>query len=237
LITFASTNDLMRKKLIYLSCDKIYPNLNKSLGSFCAVWGLLFIFLNSLSFAQVGIGTPTQTAIILKNGAQIYSTDANFNRQINSHKISLKNTEVFYDSENGDKVILVAVSEKNIESETKDLKAQVKIAENNKKKEALKKLKKQISDYESQKEKFESEKINTFPSSEEFISSTYGNTDYVAPSYHQYKLSKIYCTGNQYIINRALDFLYPKEYTYYNNKPLDFCFSEAFFVRPPPFFI
>lgn len=225
----------MKKKLTSFSCAKKYPNLNKSFGSFCGLWVLLFFFFNSFLNAQVGIGNPAQSALVLKNGAAIYSTDANFNQQINSDKISLKNTEVFYES--GDKVILVAVSDKSIKSEKKDLKTQAKIAESNKKKEALKKLKKQISDYESQKEKFESEKIKTFPSSEEFISSTHVNTDYVVPSYHQHKLSKIYNAGNQYIIKLALDFLYPKEYTYYNSTPLDFCFSKVFSVRPPPFFI
>lgn len=227
----------MKKKLTSFSCAKKYSNLNKGFGYFCGLWVLLFFSFNSLLNAQVGIGNPDQSAIILKNGAAIYSTDANFNQQINSDKISLKNTEVFYESENGDEVIWVAASEKNIESEKKDLKTQVKIAENNKKKEALKKLKKQVSDYESQKEKFESEKIKTFPSSEEFISSTHVNTDYVVPSYLQHKLSKIYSAENQYIIKLALDFLYPKEYAYYNNKPLDFCFSKVFSVRPPPFFI
>lgn len=227
----------MKKKLLSLSCAKKDPNLNKCFGYFSGLLVLLFFFFSSLLSAQVGIGNPDQAALVLKNGAAIYSTDANFNQQINSEKISLKNTEVFYESENGDKVILVAVSNKNIESERKDLKTQVKIAESNKKKEALKKLKKQISDYESQKEKLESEKIKTFPSSEEFISSTHVNTDYVVPSYHQHKFSKIYSVGNQYIIKLALDFLYPKEYTYYNNQPLDFCFSEVFSVRPPPFFI
>lgn len=227
----------MKKKLTSFSCAKKYSNLNKGFGYFCGLWILLFFSFNSLLNAQVGIGNPTHSAIVLKNGAAIYSTDANFNQQINSDKISLKNTEVFYESENGDEVIWVAASEKSIEPEKKDLKTQVKIAENNKKKEALKKLKKQVSDYESQKEKFESEKIKTFPSSEEFISSTHVNTDYVVPSYYQHKLSKIYSAENQYIIKLALDFLYPKEYAYYNNKPLDFCFSEVFSVRPPPFFI
>ncbi|MCI3938280.1 hypothetical protein MQX03_13840 [Chryseobacterium aahli] len=227
----------MKKKLTSFSCAKKYSNLNKGFGYFYGLWVLLFFSFNSLLNAQVGIGNPTQSAIILKNGAAIYSTDANFNRQINSDKISLKNAEVFYESENGNEVILVAASEKSIESEKKDLKTQVKIAEKNKKKEALKKLKKQISDYESQKEKFESEKIKTFPSSEEFISSTHVNTDYVVPSYHHYKLSKIYSAENQYVIKLALDFLYPKEYTYCNNTPLDFCFSKIFSVRPPPFFI
>lgn len=227
----------MKKKLTSFSCAKKYSNLNKGFVYFCGLWILLFFSFNSLLNAQVGIGNPTQSTIVLKNGAAIYSTDANFNQQINSDKISLKNTEVFYESENGDEVIWVAASKKSIESEKKDLKTQVKIAENNKKKEALKKLKKQVSDYESQKEKFESEKIKTFPSSEEFISSTHVNTDYVVPSYHQHKLSKIYSAENQYIIKLALDFLYPKEYAYYNNKPLDICFSEVFSVRPPPFFI
>jgi hydroxymethylpyrimidine pyrophosphatase-like HAD family hydrolase len=227
----------LKKKLTNFSCAKKYPNLNKCFGCFCGLLFLLFFSFNSLLNAQVGIGNSAQSAIVLKNGAAIYSTDAKFNQQINSDKISLQNAEVFYESENGDEVILVAASEKSIESEKKDLKTQVKIAENNKKKEELKKLEKQVSDYESQKEKFESEKIKTFPSSEEFISSTHVNTDYVVPSYHQHKLSKIYSTENQYIITLALDFLHPKKYTYYNNKPLDFCFSEVFSVRPPPFFI
>lgn len=229
-------------KHIILPLNKIlqYSNIsnNKSflelgLSFFCIlILGFLFFFNNNIN-AQEGMGTNQSPVFVVKGGAEIYSTDKDFNNQVNSQKIILQDANITLKKPTTGEVLLIA-SSKKIERESKDFKSQV--AKENKKKEleVLRQIKNKIADYESRKESFSLKSIKVVPSSEEFIASSHINGDYVAPSQNQHDFSKIYSVQNQYVIKSALDFLHQQKYTFYNNKSLDFCFSEFFSVRPPP---
>ncbi|GEM_PF-2621989 len=232
-------------KHIILPLNKIlqYSNIsnNKSflelgLSFFCIlILGFLFFFNNNIN-AQEGIGTFQSPVFVIKGGAEIYSTDKGFNQQVNNNKIILQDANITIKKPNDGETLLIA-SSKKIERESKDFKS--KIAKGNKKKEleVLKEIKNKIADYESRKEFFNLKNIKVFPSSEEFIASSRINIDYVVPNQNQHDLSKINSVQNQYVIKSALDFIHQQKYIFYNNKSLDFCFSQVFSVRPPPILV
>jgi len=213
-------------------------NLRLSLNHFCICIIFIFSCFSGFLSAQEGIGNKApQAIVVLKQGATIFSKDDSFNKQINSEKITVKNADVsnIGTLENGKVLTAKPIKVQDAQTPKKDFKSELKKAEENKNKEALKKVKKEIANYdnEAKKNSFNSKNLR-FPTSEQFIVSTNSNKDYVAPSYHNHYFSKILVSLNQYVIKSALDFLHKQKYTYYNNKSLDFCFSEVFSVRPPP---
>lgn len=199
------------------------------------ILGFLFFFSNIVN-AQEGFGNNHAAVFVVKGGAEIYSTDKDFNHQVRRDKIILQNGNVTLKKLSGNEDLLV-VSSKKPEIESKDFKSQITKANKKKQLAILKEIKNKITDYESRKKSFNLKNIKVFPSSEEFIASSRINRDYVAPSQNQHDLSKIHSVQNQYVIKSALDFLHQQKYTFYNNKSLDFCFSQVFSVRPPPAFI
>ncbi|WP_175622579.1 hypothetical protein [Chryseobacterium schmidteae] len=228
----------MRKSLHNINIHVKKLNLRLSLNYFCIYITSILLFFCGFANAQEGIGAEVpQATIVLKQGATIFSQDDSFNKQVNSEKILVKNAEVSNIGmvENG--TVLTAKSNKTQETQTpkKDFKSEFKKAEENKKKEALKKVKKEIAEHddEAKRNSFNAKRL-LFPTSEEFISSTYVNRDYVAPSYHHHHFSKILVSINQYVIKSALDFLHQQKYIYYNSRSLDYCFTHVFSVRPPP---
>lgn len=226
----------LNNKLKYYNIKRNDSFFGWSLKFFCIlILGALF-FLTSTLDAQEGMGTNQSPVFVVKGGAEIYSTDKDFNNQVNSQKIILQDANITLKKPTTGEVLLIA-SSKKIERESKDFKS--KIAKGNKKKEleVLKEIKNKIADYESRKEFFNLKNIKVFPSSEEFIASSRINIDYVVPNQNQHDLSKINSVQNQYVIKSALDFIHQQKYIFYNNKSLDFCFSQVFSVRPPPILV
>lgn len=216
-------------------------NLNLSLNRSCIYITFIFSFFFSFVSAQEGIGKEIpQATIVLKQGATIFSKDDSFNNQINSKKITVKNAEISTVGMLDDGTVLTAKSNKTQEVQTpkKDFKSELKKAEENKKKEALKKVEKEIAEHddEAKRNSFNAKKV-WFPASQQFTASEHVNRDYVAPSYHQHHFSKLAVSLNQYVVKSALDFLHQQKYIYYNSRSLDYCFTHIFSVRPPPVFV
>lgn len=219
------------------SFNTVANNLNFSQSLkffFICILNVLFFFTANLQAQQTDpsqqIPSPT---IVLKDGAKLFSTDQNFNNQILTHKIVLKNSELSVEDHKNSEQSLRATAKKPLQ---KDLKSQQKAAEVNKQKETLKKVKKEIDQFNENKEAFQQIDFKVFPSSSQFFSSNTVSKDYVSPTQSNHDLSKLYVLSDAHSITRALDYLHSKKYTYYNNKSLDFCFSEVFSVRPPPVF-
>jgi hypothetical protein len=176
----------------------------------------------------------TPTTIVLKDGANLYSADDNFNKQILSNKIIVKNSDVSYQENGGKEHFLKLITKQSQKEEKKDLKNQLKIVKNKSQKEALQQVKKEIEKFEKRVQVFVKHDFNGAPSRDQFFSSSSIAKNYVIPSQSTHGFSKFYISADAYVITQALDFLHSQKYTYYNNKSLDFCFSEVFSVRPPP---
>jgi len=225
----------LHKALPYNNTIEKSLNFIKGLNYFS---GLLLILLFSLSnnvYAQEAHSQQQipPVTIVLKDGGRLFSADDHFNKQILSKKIILKNSDVFYQESLGKEHFLQLIAKQSPNVEKKDLQHQLRIAENKTQKEILQKVKKEIEKFEERVQHFVKHDFNG-TSPDQFFSSTTISKNYVAPSYSTHDFSKIYISANAYIITRALDFLHSQKYTYYNNKSLDFCFSEVFSVRPPP---
>lgn len=224
----------MRKVLSYNNINAKKLNFKGSLIILRSI--LLFaLFCGSYSYAQKS-ENPAQVepaTIVLKDGAKIYSTDEAFNNQINNNAVILKNADIVPKNKNSASNVLEATSSKPVILK-KDFKQEVKNSAEKKQKEELKKVKKEIDQYEKRKKAF----INDFkgsPSSEGFFVSVSSGKDSIAPVHNNYDFSKIFFVANSYTVKSALDFLHTQKYTFYNNKSIDYCFSEVFSVRPPPF--
>lgn len=193
---------------------------------------LLFSFNVNLYAQQDGSSQKiARPIIVLKGGAKLYSSDNNFNQQVLTEKVVLKNSNVSFHDNGSEDQFLKAVSKRDPNEQKRNLKEQLKIAQTKKENEALQKVKEK---HEKKKEAFRKFDFNGFPSPNQFFSSNTISKNYVTPSQNNHNFPKLYVLSDAYIIKQALDFLHSQKYTYYNNKSLDFCFSQVFSVRPPP---
>lgn len=228
----------MQETLLYNNTVAKNLNFIKGLNYFPALL-LILLLLFSLSnnvYAQEANSQQqiTPTTIVLKDGANLYSADDNFNKQILTNKIILKNSDVSYQENGGKEHLLKLIAKQSKKEEEKDLKNQLKIAENKRQKEALQQVKNEIEKFEKKIQVFVKHDFNNALSPDQFFSTTSIVKNYVTPSQSTHDFSKFYISADAYVITQALDFLHSQKYTYYNNKSLDFCFSEVFSVRPPP---
>lgn len=233
---FCTSKLLILKESVFLNITSMkYLNSKMGLNIFYIVLLFQLHSLNSQLGAQQTYspqGSPRAT-IVLKNGAEIYSTDNIFNQQILTDKVFLKNSNVYCNEAINQKDSLkVIIKEKKIEE--KDFNGIVKKVEEKKKKEILKNVKNEIDRYERKSKSFKNLNLNGSHSSNEYFSLNNFTIHYVTPSQNANYFSSLHILVDTYLISQALDFLYSQKYTYYNNKSLDFCFSEVFSVRPPP---
>lgn len=199
---------------------------------FCrAIFLGIQIFFNSL-YAQDKKATDDKVEVVfVTQGAKVYSADQSFNNQIDQGKVIVEKGDVsFEQNDDSHRVLIVSTPNSKIPSFSR----QVKSSEEKKKKELLRKIKNKIDHYETQRKSFEKEDYHSFPSPFQFLSSHSTSQNCIAPSNTPHDFSKIYTDPKKYFLNRDLDNLHTPKYTFYNNKSLDFCFSDVFSIRPPP---
>ncbi|MCU7615486.1 hypothetical protein N0B16_13695 [Chryseobacterium sp. GMJ5] len=194
---------------------------------------LILLLCQSFVFAQDSItnAKKEQPNIVMTNGAYIYSTDENFNKQILNNEVNLKNGELTYhQSDKNSKVIIKSVADAANKKEPfqNQFKNTVK-----KKKKETNSIDKRIKEFEKQKKDFQSQQFNPDPFTGKFLAGHQIFKDYITPPYH-HDYSKMVNRYHRILITLALDYLHSQKYIQYNNKSLDHCFSKVFSVRPPP---
>lgn len=195
---------------------------------------ILTVFsFNNLS-AQEEIGNNSKPVIIIQGGIEIYSNDADFNKQIRTNKVVIQDADQTLISQGKDNSLIIVSSGKKHKNSDFSPKNQIVFKDKKKNDEAQKELKKEITKYESRKKALIFKKLKVFPSSEKFAVVSHHQRDYIVPSTKNHDFSNIHTQTDQYIIKFVLDFFDAKKYISYNNKSLDFCFSKVFSVRPPP---
>ncbi|MCU7618222.1 hypothetical protein NZ698_13515 [Chryseobacterium sp. PBS4-4] len=187
--------------------------------------------------AQVGFGTKKESLpIISVNGAQIYSADESFNKQISQKKIIFNKVAVS-NANISDRNYLVITSKKNSNKNVNNLTVQIKKEEAKKKDNLLKKIKKEIARHEYVKEKFLLINFKKNPSSSHFYTAKSSNK--VGLNYRTE--NKINAKSDNYTrcnyLVRALEYLHSQKIIFFNHKPIDFGFSKALSVRPPPILV
>jgi L-fucose mutarotase/ribose pyranase (RbsD/FucU family) len=194
---------------------------------------LIILLLFNISYAQQQepVIKDQAVTIVLGNGAKMYSSDESFNSQIVHKKIIIKNANLSLKKLNNAGVLTVS-SLSNVKNQ--NLAQQLKISEDQKRKEVLKKIKEKIDTYEAKSKAFEKQNYQSYPSPSQFFSSYATSKNYITPNHNVHDFSKIYAEAKDYSVKRALDYLHTQQFTFYNNKSLDFCFSKVFSVRPPP---
>lgn len=192
---------------------------------------LYLFFINNSIYAQVEFGNSSRSTIVLTGNAVLFSSDKDFNHQIISKNIKLGNAEVkIKDSYQGELLVIAG------KGKTEDLQKntrQLAFSNKKKEKEIVDALKKKADDYESRKKSFDFHKLEVFPSSEEFIASSHINKDYIFPGTSN--TSKDVIVYSRYFVKSLLSIVHKQKFVLYNSRSLNFCFSEIFSVRPPPY--
>ncbi|MCU7618225.1 hypothetical protein NZ698_13530 [Chryseobacterium sp. PBS4-4] len=188
---------------------------------------LVILFLFNFSDAQEG----ESVTIFLGKGAKFYSADDSFNQQVFHKKIIIKNAHLSVKNPGTNEILVASAIHHDV---NQNLAQQLKTVEELKRKQELKKVKEKIDSYEAKSKFFEKQDYKDSPSPSQFFSSHSTSKNYIAPSHSTNGFSKICTSDKNYSIKRALAFLHTQKFTFYNNKSLDFCFSEVFSVRPPP---
>ncbi|WP_144283845.1 hypothetical protein [Chryseobacterium echinoideorum] len=203
-------------------------NLRKNITiSFPELKFFLFaVFLNLNLFLSAQQSFDNHQKITLHGDVKIYSSDKYFNEKVVSGYIDEE-----YNLNGKNVVVFNGIN--NTVKEKYDLKKNVKAAKEKRNKLAFKEIKKKIDDFEKRKESFDFHHLRGCSSSEDFLSLSRLLKD-SATTFYSYHLLKTNCIAENYIIKISLEFLHDSRFHYYNNKSLDYCFSEVFSVRPPP---
>lgn len=192
-----------------------------------------FIFLFQFSFFFAQDIVDDSDTLFVSSGTKIYSADQTFNKQIAQKKIIIIDESSFIHGISNKNTSATA-SKKKAHKKEVDFANQVKLAEAEKQRNLQKKVQKYIADFEKSQEKLNKNTLKDVTPSSYFFSTTSSSKVYLHQRTHQYEAGKNHVVGNYQNINLALEYLHTEKYFNYNNKSLDFCFSQIHSVRPPP---
>lgn len=112
---------------------------------------------------------------------------------------------------------------------------QIKDLEAKKKADILRKVQKIISKNHINENHVLTYDIKSFPSSGSFSNSKNPVKHFLNERSHHHDQNEVTASERQYVVLRALDYLHSQQYFAYNNKSFNFCYSQVYSVRPPPF--
>jgi len=206
-------------------------NLSQGLKTSVLSLFLLFFFCNGFK-GQISSQKSDASSLTLTAGAAIYSEDIKFNRQIISKQIDVNNAEISLSTDADKNSVIKAIGKRRLGNGI-TVKNSTKRRSKRNNFSSIKKIVGKINDRTVVNDVFESDFINTLPVSNQSLRSSNHSQDFV--HFHgSYKLSVIDDLDNISSIKLCMADLYDQKYFYYNNKSLNFCFSEIFSVRPPP---
>jgi len=214
-----------------------FINLSRSLTLLLPLFVLIFsTSLNTICAQQhdQAISIDPTVKFQIGAGAIIYSSDEEFNKQVLSKKILSGNIEIRQQEKSDPKKVLMITGKV---SPGQNNKHSQKLSENKLQKGVREKREKEISKSLQKIKQFSVPNHFSTPVSDQFSSYSAGSKNYINPGQSNNPFSNAYILNNAYQIKRALDYLHANQYLNYNNKSIDFCFTEIFSVRPPPYFL
>lgn len=162
---------------------------------------------------------------------EIFSSDENFTKQlqnaniINRQKLVICEGPPKFNSVSNDAQVEIGIRSKN------DAPA---FQNNEVIKQAKQQTKKEIKDFENRKRVIIERKIYSNDSEDSFHAFSGVSKKYFSSSEHHYFLDKFFAEKD-FAAKENLKFIHQQKYFLYNSNSLDFCFSNVFSVRPPPF--
>lgn len=168
--------------------------------------------------------------LVIQSGAVLYSADSKFNQQIIENQIKISENTV-------DKLSfskgLIVLSAKNIK--LSNLNNHRRYSKVEKKTQKTKLLNPQITVHKKREVDFLKFFIKQHPSSNHFSSNQKSNTDYITQRTYHEDYFNVDVVISYFSTNLALNLLDKLKIVYYNNKSINFCHSQIFYTRPPPF--
>lgn len=190
----------------------------------------IFLFTFNFNFAQEGIESDTTVSrITLNSGAQIYSEDDFFNKQILSNKVAVENSSISH-TENQKVLKLVSMQSVAQNNDSKNLKkTNEKLDDTPIKELAIVNKKRPVN-----KTDFKNNRFDNLPGSNEYFYSNCLSRDCVSLNNSNFKSSKFIIQKNRSRVNNVQNILATKIFNFYSNQIFDGCYSKAYSVRPPP---
>ncbi|MCD1117787.1 hypothetical protein [Chryseobacterium turcicum] len=168
--------------------------------------------------------------LVIQSGAVLYSADSKFNQQIIENQIKVSENTV--DKLSFSKSLIV-LSAKNIKSS--HLNHHQRYSKVEKKTQKTKLLNPQTTVHKKREVDFLKLAVKQHPSSNHFSSNQKNNTDYITQRTYREDYFNAHFVISYFSTNLALNLLDKQKIIYYNNKSINFCHSQIFYTRPPPF--
>lgn len=193
---------------------------------------ILFLFQITFFSAQEHRKDTLNTSFIyLEKNVEIFSSDENFTKQLqNAHIIT------------GQKIVICEglpkfnfiLTDAQVEIGTESKNDAPAFQNNEVVKQAKLQTEKKIKDFENRKKVITERKIYSNDSEDSFHAFSGCSKKYFSSSEHHYFLDKFF-TEKDFAAKENLKFIHQQKYFLYNSNSLNFCFSNVFSVRPPPF--
>ncbi len=223
-------NKIPITRIIHVGYLKYQNNFNSFRIFLILIFSLCHSFLSARDSIEHEI--RQQVSIVMAKGAIIYSTEENFNKQILNKDIRLKGGDFLFNVSKKDQILIKSTA--SASSKKTPLKDQLQNAVKKKKKDEQDTVDKKIRAFEKQKELFHSHQFYHHPSSGQFLTVYQVAKDYIVPNNHHDNFSKTVHRYHNFLITSSLNYLHSYKYFHYNNKSLDYCYSQVYSVRPPP---
>lgn len=188
------------------------------------------IFFSAKLSAQIGNSEKILPVIIIKNGAVISSYDESFNQQVIQQNEKFATFEISVKRKGYE--TFIKVSEKDYQNFSKSS-TKLKSKRHTFAKENLKKLQKEVENFEYRKKKYKELDFSSSPSFNQFASSRNYSQSISLQINHKYDHYKAYQTIIELEKSGSLNFLYSQHYAYLNNFHNLISLSDHS-VRPPP---
>lgn len=201
-------------------------NINLSLLQRFTSFVLVIIFSTTVFAEQHLQSDSTQSKMILKVGAEIYSSDETFNQKLLSDKVELRDIKISYI--NGKKAITL----NNKHSVTSDKVIRMVKVEDTVSSRNLKKI---ITHQTPRPEVQRNEILRNKPFTNRYFFTSCTGRDWFNINTSNFKISKAAFLQKEFLTKCALNNLHCRLFVFYSSRALKNCFSRVYSVRPPPF--
>lgn len=211
--------------------------LKKGLRKIRSLFFIFFFLYSSSILAQttnnsIQIESPV---IFMGDGAELYSADETFNKQVLNQKITIKDHHNVNIEIKRDQQVLIVGSKRQLQPKT-DVSAVANSSGEKKGKDIARKIKIDLDDLKN-KQLIAQNQLNSVPSSEQFLKSNHHYNSLATTTSTVHDLLKLLSWSINYSNVEALKDLHSPNNSFYNSTSLGYCYSFSFSVRPPPFFI
>lgn len=178
--------------------------------------------------------TGAEVAITVNTGTTIISSDPSFNKQINDSKIATNGIINSYEDDRKSQVIIILKNpEKFKRKPVQSFALSTKKDEKKLSAKVVKTLEKKIVEYKKLVSNNIADNVRNYNGNGLFSADNSSSSFALPSSNHHHDWPKLFILNND-SLRLVLSYFSRFQYSFYNNRSLDYCYSKVFSVRPPP---